>query len=100
MESVQLANLVRAEDPIIKNKTFENKRIVGPGILLPVNGTAITNNAWKGSAESILWELPEGPLKHGMIIADSCTFKNCEFVGVGLIVPRDKIQETKKGFGL
>lgn len=80
---VRVADLTR-ESPTIRYKTFVNCTIYGPAMILINNPNYFSDVGIEGTMESCLVETTNRRLI-GVIVLESCTFKNCKFRNVGFI---------------
>ena len=90
-QEVRLADLVSAEDPVIRGATFSHCRVYGPAILAPLGATSINNSVLGPSVETVMWPVARGSRRVGAIGAEDCLFEGCDFVGVGFAVPEDEL---------
>ena len=80
---LRLADLTVNAD-VLEDVTFENCRIVGPAVLVPMN-SEIVNCGWIGDIDALVWEIPHGrDLIIGAVGAMRCRFYACTFDRVGI----------------
>jgi hypothetical protein len=94
IDPIYIAEL--AHEGLIKDKTFNNKRIMGPAVLFP-DALEIVRGGAHGDVQGALWELPKGKLIQGTIRILRCKFRNCTFENIGW-ASRD-VQELRDQVG-
>lgn len=89
-EVVRLADLTVNTDKIVKRR-FENCQIIGPAVIVPLDGTSISHCSWDAPGpDAILWLVPrERSFVIGAIGVIACEFFKCKFVSVGIAVTAD-----------
>lgn len=82
----QLSDLVEPDNYVVKDRTFIECDISGPGILLLAGPMTMWNGCTiEGDPDSVLWVLqPERQAVVGAIAMINCEFWRCRFTGVGL----------------
>ncbi len=88
MTDVYVVDLVKRGapgPPVVANRTFEDVRLLGPAVVYVRNGAMIECQFnYDGNLESILWEIqPHRTVITGAIVLLDCTFRRCEFNGIG-----------------
>lgn len=84
---MQLSTLVVAE-PWLRDLRFVNCHIVGPGILLLLNGITMETITLDAPIPAIFWEVPATrDTVVGAIGVERCEFYSCRFDGVGFAGP-------------
>ena len=73
----------------LQGLTFQNCRIVGPAILIPVGNTRILSSRWEAPGiDAIFWEIqPERSQVVGAVVVVDCVFSGCSFSEIGLAGP-------------
>ena len=84
-------------EPVLKNKTFENCRIIGPVIFVLQNNVTITHCSFEGDLES-MFIVTTNKKVWGAVALDHDTFIGCDFKKVAFIGPQELIDKIKKGF--
>ena len=92
---VSLPELAGTESSVLDRMTFEDCRIFGPAILVPIGGTQLSKSNLGGPPEAILWALPDPKVVVGAVVAYACVFERCEFVNVGFGMQPDQIAATR-----
>jgi hypothetical protein len=95
-QDVRITDLVGADYHVLQRVRFEGCRIIGPCVLISM-GSVVTNSNI-GPLDEMLWELPAGRLPIGGVVADSCLFDRCSFVGIGFAVPHEELQQVREQF--
>ena len=85
-------DLLGPDQYVLERARFEGCRIIGPCVLIPM-GSVFSRSSFDGPPNQVHWELPEGRLPIGGIIAESCLFDRCSFVGVGTALRREELQQ-------
>lgn len=96
---VRLADLT-VNSPRIERVTFVNCRIIGPAVILPMNGTEIRHSNWEAPGyEAIAWPFDDDRESLvGVIVLDECTVSRCRMSDIGLAMPRSRYEELESGF--
>jgi len=70
----------------LEDLIFENCVIMGPAVLLPLEGVAFNECGFDApGAEWIIWRIDPGrPGVTGAIGVNRCEFHSCRFVGIGI----------------
>jgi hypothetical protein len=98
-QTIRLSDLAVVSD-VIEDVTFEKCQLVGPAILVPLDGTEIANCVWDGVAEGIFWQFPsDRQLLIGAIGLLRCKVYGCRMTRLGLAVPENKMDQVRRGFG-
>ena len=90
---LRLADLV-GPDSILRDQVFEDCDIYGPAILASIGQGVggFDSCTWEApTAESILFEVPDGRVGVGMMGVVNCVFKRCRFYKIGLMGPPAQI---------
>ena len=94
---VRISDLV-VTDWIIRGVTFENSRLVGPAVILPLQNVTLNGCAWE-DAEDIFYSIPRGRKQQiGVIGLVDCELYGCHMENIGLAVPEDELPATRKQF--
>lgn len=85
----------------IVGETFSNCRIIGPAVLVPLEGTKFLHCSWDApGANAIYWEIPPGRnFVVGAVAIINCTFSSCSFSGIGLAGPPELRAILTQGLG-
>jgi hypothetical protein len=97
-QDIRIADLLESDFHILERARFDGCRIIGPCVLIPINSN-FTHSDLGGLPDEILWELPAERLPVGGVIADSCLFDHCTFVGVGFAFRREEFQYWREQLG-
>ena len=98
-EVVRVAELT-VNTSTIEGLTFQNCRIIGPGILALLEDVSITQCRWDApSLDAVFWEVPasRGPVI-GVVGVKACTFSNCSFESIGVAGPPELRAVFEDGF--
>ncbi len=77
---------------LVKDKIFEDCDIEGPAILL-TNGTRFTGSFFADPGDAVLVERPPSKQRiAGMVRMQGCTVKNCQLIGIGVLVTKAERQ--------
>lgn len=83
-QTLRLADLVVTGDRIV-GKTFSNCLLVGPIMLVPLEGVTISGCHFPGTPEEIVIVI-DGPRRlFGAVGVEHCAFYGCRFSDVGFI---------------
>lgn len=97
-EALIIPDLVRADDPIIRNKTFINCDIIGPAII-EFTRTHPTASAMTGclfnDTDAVLYRL--GAKSQTGIVFEDCRFVDCRFYKTLLLFPMDAYNGANAG---
>ena len=99
MQVVRIADEVSVNG-VIENRQFENALIVGPAVLAPLEGAAITDCTFDATPSSLFIEVPGGRTVLGVVGLRNTSFTRCEFRSIGLIGTREMIETMREGFNL
>jgi hypothetical protein len=99
MDEIRLVDLADAQS-IIEDQKHEEKLILGPAIMVPLQDVAIEECKFDGDPESLFIELPENRYVIGVIGVRATTFRLCQFRNVGIGGTSQAIAQFKKGFNL
>jgi len=93
--SFKITDLVVGDRPIIEGKTFTNCVIWGPAVIVPKGKTVITGSVFRGFADAVFWKLDSEQKRiSGAIEVKDSVFRNCEFVNVAVLLPRNRVDEA------
>ena len=83
----------------IEDVTFENCVIMGPAVLLPLEGVVFNECGFDApGAEWIIWRIDAGrPGVTGAIGLNRCEFHSCRFVGIGIAANDEFYQQAIAG---
>lgn len=96
--SLRISDLVTGTNPWIRDKTFENCVLYGPSMLIIKSKVTIAGSIFSGTPESIFPKFHESQLGLiGVIALENVSFKNCRFIGIGIIAPRDFVDTLRSG---
>jgi hypothetical protein len=101
-EVVRLAELARDRD-IIEDLVFEDCHIEGPALIYLIADCSLVNSGFDaggGPPDSVLWEVPDGSYKVGVIGLKLCTFTDCRFSRVGLVGTKADMDRIRREFGI
>lgn len=97
--SFRLYEIPRDQDAILRDRIFEECTIRGPAVMALVGKNEFVGGSVQGRidgrADPVLWEVQEGP-RFGAIGVENCSFRRCEFVGIGIAAPPDVIQKLRE----
>jgi hypothetical protein len=78
--TVKIADLA-GKDGFIRGRTFEDRTIVGPAVLVVVSGGGMHDCSFPNApVEQFVWLLPDHPVLGPIGLVD-CTFRRCTFDG-------------------
>jgi len=78
--------------PVIRGKTFENCDILGPAVVVSKMSSLYESTFIFGEKErDVFIETPSNDELHGVIGLERCVFRECIFLRVGFIAPKDQI---------
>ncbi|MBW3578330.1 MAG: hypothetical protein KY462_11445 [Actinobacteria bacterium] len=97
---VEISRLA-VNESVLEGITFANCTIVGPAVLVPLEGVSIVGGTWDApNWEALSWIIPRNrDTVIGAIGVKDCTFSACRFQNVGLAVPEDEEERFREGFG-
>ncbi|MEX0659194.1 MAG: hypothetical protein WD080_08675 [Egibacteraceae bacterium] len=89
-------------DPLIEGVEFVNCTIVGPAVIVLVEGVSIINCGWDAPDwDALVWTIPDArELIVGAVGLKNCTFSSCQFRNIGLGVKESDVPDVRAGFGL
>jgi hypothetical protein len=97
---IELYKLITSENPTIENRMFENCDILGPIVMLPKNvrfeGKTVFHSLL--DIEPVLIKIEPGRIVAGVVEFRNCTFIDCAFRDVGIIVEPDVIDTIRAMF--
>ena len=82
--------LVDSTVPWLRDREFVGCRIVGPALLAqggPIQLEGCGFDLQGAKAASLVWEAPPTGEAYGAVLMSDVSFKQCQFVGVGLVAP-------------
>lgn len=98
-KEIRLADLVSTDDWTVSGHKFENCDIWGPAVLVLLRDVEISNCTWKGTPDSLFWELSPGRKSFtGAIGVRDMAFRRCRFHGVGLAGNEAQIRHLRGSF--
>jgi hypothetical protein len=99
-ERVRLSDLVDEITFVIKGKTYEDCDILGPAVVaLSGVGTMDHVRFVTDDLDEVLWEVePENARRLGVIGLDSCVFRRCRFIAVGVAGTPELTERLRKEF--
>jgi hypothetical protein len=83
---------------MLEGLTFQNCRIIGPAVLIPLGNTTISHCNFGGDINAIFWEIPLDR-QHivGAVGLLNCTLSACTFNEIGLAGPHQLRQALEQG---
>lgn len=84
-QSVVLATMVTAADPVLQRHRFVECQILGPTLVCSVGSTSVTGGTFEMGGlpgESIVWEMRPGQIPYGAVLLKDVAFENCTFFNV------------------
>jgi hypothetical protein len=83
---------------VLEGLTFQNCRLVGPAILIPLGATSFLHCNLGADIDAIFWEIPPGR-DHvvGAVGVLNCTFSACTLAGIGLAGSAELRQLLERG---
>ena len=100
-EIVRIAELT-VNTVVLEDLTFQNCRIIGPAVLVPLAGGSIHHCTFDTSegVDSIFWEIPATRTSVvGAVGLVNCHFSACTFVGIGIAGPRELRERLEADLG-
>ena len=96
---VQISSLLPpGAGSIIRDRTFENIKFVGPAIISPMSNVSFEHCGFglQNNLDELLWEITLPRFVVGVIGLERCTFRRCSFNTIGLMGPREFLDEFKR----
>ncbi|HEX2742908.1 MAG TPA: hypothetical protein VHN16_00715 [Streptosporangiaceae bacterium] len=100
---VYLTDLLDKESrsPLIQGFTFRGCQIHGPMVVALLRGVTIERCRFEvQDREQMLFEVPEGSVKVGIVGLVDCTFTDCSIQGMAIAGPQSALEQFRKGTGL
>jgi hypothetical protein len=95
MDAARLIDL--ADDTgIIEGQTHVGKRILGPGVMVPLSDVTFTGCTFDADPDALFIQLDEGQAVHGFVGVRQSTFEDCEFQNIGIAGTADSIAVFKE----
>ena len=94
---VKLADEVD-EKGLIEKRTYEDRVILGPAMLVPIEDVTFDSNAFVVDPKGLFVEFPEGRPIQGGIGLRHVTFRRCEFRNVSIAGTPDIIAQVRAQF--
>lgn len=82
----------------IRGKIFDDCAIFGPAVVTPYANTVIVGCST--FEDSMIWAIPNTPTYYGAIGIPECTFRNCQFWGVGFCTEPAQIPILRRWLGI
>lgn len=96
---VRLSDLTVVRD-VIEGVTFENCQIVGPAVVVLLDGITMSGCNFEGDAESVVWPIGSRSRVMGAVGLKDCTIVGCQFQRIGIAIRDDQMDAMRVGFGL
>jgi len=88
----------RERPPKLEGFTFTRCQIRGPVVVYPMGGT-ISGCHFHNDAEAMLYEVPEGSTKVGIVGLVDCTFTDCDIESVGFAGTPAQLDQIRSVLG-
>ncbi len=85
-------------NPVIKNKVFDNCRIIGPAVMT-IAHTEIRGCGASGTPDTNFVVVPNEAME-GILLLEGCRILNCTFVNVSFVGNGELIAKLREGFGV
>jgi hypothetical protein len=95
VETVRLIDLVDVTG-VIEGQTHAGKRILGPGVMVPLEDVHFTGCRFDADPSALFIQLDEGQAVHGFIGVKQSTFEDCLFQNVGIAGTKDSLSVFKR----
>lgn len=95
-QAVRLVDMTVAR-PFIIGIRFQNCLILGPAVVVMLNGGGFQDCVFDAPPEQLLWDFPTETTKIGAIGLTNCSFKGCRFEGIGFAGPPDFAEQFIAG---
>lgn len=86
-------------DNVLRGLIFEGCHVMGPAILALIQNVTMNNSSFEGTADAVIWEVPEGRTILGVIGLENCEFYGCRFTNIGLALPPDLAGRFRQELG-
>lgn len=96
---VRLTDLTVTDD-VIDGVTFENCTLVGPAVIVMLQGCELRDSGFDGPSAGVLWPLGDREFIVGAIGLVNCTLGGCRLQRIGLAYPPAKEEMIRTGFAL
>ncbi len=90
--------LAPSSKPIISDRTIEDCEVRGPAMVAFLGNVTITNSGFEGEIDSLFVEIADKRMIFGAIGLLRCTFRRCQFKGIGILGTKKQIQKARQGF--
>jgi hypothetical protein len=99
-EQVRLVDLAGTES-VITRQTIEDKLLVGPAVLAPIDSITLEQNIFEvENPEDLFILVPDGKTVMGVIGLKEVTFRRCTFRDVGIVGTAATLNLIRQGFKL
>ena len=97
-EVVRIAELT-VNTSMLEDLEFSNCRIIGPAVLVLLEGVTLTGCTWDAPGlDALFWEVPRTRrLVMGAVGVNRCQFSNCTFELIGVAGPPELRTALEKG---
>jgi hypothetical protein len=89
----------RKRPPTLEGYTFTGCQIHGPVIIYSM-GSSFSGCNFQNDVEAMLYEIPEGATKVGIVGLVRCTFKDCNIEGVGIAGTPADLSQLRAALGI
>jgi hypothetical protein len=90
-----LIALVDRDEGAIRDKTFDGCEINGPAVVAPTDCN-FDGCTFNGDPEALMWEVPQGTRRIGLVGLVRCQFRNCTFTDIGMAGTPKTIADFRK----
>jgi len=88
------------QPPLLTGFTFVGCQVLGPAVVTLLDAGTLQGCRFDvRNIEEMLFEVPEGATKTGIVGLANCTFENCEIRAVGIAGTPDSLAKVRQGLG-
>lgn len=95
---IRVTDLVTPGEVMVRRRTFEKCRFVGPAVITFAGVTNIDSPHFYGTKDSVFIEVPEGSNLQGVIGFEDCVLRDCHFERIAIIGASDLRRKFDQGF--
>jgi hypothetical protein len=93
---MRLSDMIFSSNYVVQDKVFEDCYIFGPVLVFNIEGLRLDHCSIDGTPESITVEVADNRHVVGIIGVRNVTFRRCTLLGVGLIGPREQMENARR----
>jgi hypothetical protein len=100
-QTIRIAELFPPGSAVVKGKTFERCRFIGPAVVAFLGGSHVISPGFDVGGltpDALLWEMTEDRWVLGGVAFSDCVLRGCSFEACGIAATKDQIEHIRSEF--